>query len=183
MISPGQDAAVEDTRRWLERFVIGLGLCPFAAAPYRLDRITYAVCEETTIEQIYTAFLRTLEALLLADPQEQETALFILNRSLSNFDDYLDALAVLEQAVEEAGLQGVVQLASFHPEYCFEEAGSDDPANYSNRSPYPMIHLIREEGLAAALESYPDPESIPRRNIRCLRELGIAGIRELLERE
>ena len=182
MTSPGQDAAVEDTRRWLERFVIGLGLCPFAAAPYRLDRIAYAVCEATTVEQIYTAFLKTLEALLLAGPQEQETALLIVNRGLSNFDDYLDALAVLEQAVEEADLQGVVQLASFHPEYRFEGTGSDDPANYSNRSPYPMFHLIREEGLAAALDSFPDPESIPRRNIRCLRELGIAGIRELLEK-
>jgi len=181
MSLPDQAQAVADTRRWLERFVIGLGLCPFAAAPYSLDRIVYAVCEETAIEQIYTAFLKTLEALVLADPKEEETALLILNHGLSNFDDYLDALTVLEQAVEEAGLQGVVQLASFHPEYCFEEAGVDDPANYTNRSPFPMFHLIREEGLAAALESYPEPESIPQRNIRCLRELGIAGIRELLD--
>lgn len=181
MTAPEHGAAIAETRRWLERFVIGLGLCPFAAAPYRLNRIAYSVCAETTLEQIYTAFLGTLEALVSADPQEQETALLILDRGLSNFDEYLDALAVLEQAVEEAGLQGVIQLASFHPDYRFEETGDDDPANFTNRSPFPMFHLIREDGLAAALESYPEPESIPRRNIRCLRELGIDGIRDLLD--
>jgi hypothetical protein len=178
-----QARAVDLTRRWLERFVIGLGLCPFAAAPYRLDRIAYPVCDDTSLQNIYDAFLRALEALVLADPQEQETALLILSRGLSDFDDYLDALAVLEQAIEEAGLQGVIQLASFHPDYRFEGAGDDDPANFTNRSPYPMFHLIREDGLAAALESYPEPESIPQRNVRCLRELGIGGIRDLLDRD
>jgi hypothetical protein len=178
-----QARAVDLTRRWLERFVIGLGLCPFAAAPYRLDRIAYPVCDDTSLQNIYDAFLRALEALVLADPQEQETALLILSRGLSDFDDYLDALAVLEQAIEEAGLQGVIQLASFHPDYRFEGAEDDDPANFTNRSPYPMFHLIREDGLAAALESYPEPESIPQRNVRCLRELGIGGIRDLLDRD
>jgi hypothetical protein len=178
-----QARAVDLTRRWLERFVIGLGLCPFAAAPYRLDRIAYPVCDDTSLQNIYDAFLRALEALVLADPQEQETALLILSRGLSDFDDYLDALAVLEQAIEEAGLDGVIQLASFHPDYRFEGAGDDDPANFTNRSPYPMFHLIREDGLAAALESYPAPESIPQRNVRCLRELGIGGIRDLLDRD
>ena len=178
---PGQ--AIAGTRRWLERFVIGLGLCPFAAAPYRLERIAYSVCDEPSLEKIYGVFLQTLEALVVADPLEQETALLILTCGLSDFDDYLDGLATLEQAVADAGLDGVIQLASFHPDYCFEGAPRDDPANFTNRSPFPMFHLIREDGLAAALESYPEPESIPERNIRCLRELGVSGIRDLLDEE
>lgn len=181
MTTPDRVRAVTLTRRWLERFVIGLGLCPFAAAPYRLDRIAYRVCDEHSLEKIYDDFLRTLEALVIADPQEQETALLILTRGLPAFDDYLDGLAVLEQAVEDAGLNGMVQLASFHPDYRFDGAADDDPANFTNRSPFPMFHLIREDGLAAALESYPDPESIPQRNIRRLRALGTAGIRAVLD--
>lgn len=183
MTGGNAEQAVAATRRWLERFVIGLGLCPFAAAPYRLDRIAYSVCEESSLDAIYVSFLQTLEALIAADPQEQETALLILTRGLSRFDDYLDGLATMEQAVEDAGLNGVIQVASFHPDYCFEGELPDDPANFSNRSPFPMFHLIREDALAAALESYPEPEAIPERNIRRLRELGVRGIRELLDKE
>lgn len=179
----GQAQAVALTRRWLERFVIGLGLCPFAATPYRLERIIYSVCDDAALEDIYRSFLAALEALIMADPQEQETALLILTRGLPAFDDYLDGLAVLEQAVEDAGLDGVIQLASFHPDYRFEGVAPDDPANFTNRSPLPMFHLIREQGLAAALESYPDPELIPQRNVQRLRELGVDGIRALLEKD
>ena len=177
------DQAVAVTRHWLERFVIGLNLCPFAAAPFRKDRIAYPVCDEVSLEGIYPVFLRTLETLVLSDPQKQETALLILTRGLSDFDDYLDGLSTLEQAVVDAGLDGVIQLASFHPDYCFDGVSHDDPANYSNRSPFPMFHLIREDGLEAALASYPQPESIPERNIQCLRDLGVSGIRDLLEKD
>ena len=180
MSGVGTAEAVALTRRWLERFVIGLGLCPFAATPYRLERIVYAVSDATRFEDIYPSFLWTLEGLVLADPAEQETALFILTDGLSDFDAYLDALATLEHAVTDVGLDGVIQLASFHPDYRFEGAAPDDPANFSNRSPFPMFHLIREEGLAAALAGYRDPESIPVRNVRRLRELGVSRIRALL---
>lgn len=178
---PAADAVAE-TRQWLERFVIGLGLCPFAAAPYEGDRVSFSVCEDASIDGIYQAFLAALYELFTSDPQEQETALLILTHGLRAFDEYLDALTVLEQVVAEAGAQGMVQVASFHPDYRFDGAAENDPANFSNRSPYPMFHLIREDGLAAALESFPDPDSIPRRNIEKLRELGLDGIRELLER-
>ena len=171
---------VAQTQDWLERFVIGLGLCPFAAAPYRQGRITYSVCDADSMEGIYQAFLQSLETFVQADPVEQETALLIVSRGLTEFNDYLDALSLLEQAVAEACLDGVIQLASFHPDYRFEGVPQGDPANYSNRSPLPMFHLIREEGLAEALASYPDPEGIPRRNIRRLRELGVKGIRSIL---
>lgn len=183
MTPVGQAHAIELTRRWLERFVIGLGLCPFAAAPYRLERIAYIVCEETSADGIYRSFLAALEALIVADPQEQETALLILTGGLPDFNNYLDQLTTLERAVEDAGLDGVIQVASFHPDYRFADTPRDDPANFSNRSPFPMFHLIREDGLAAALESYPEPETIPDRNIRRLRELGVAGIRGLLDEE
>ena len=172
--------AVAVTQHWLERFVIGLNLCPFAAAPFRLDRIAYPVCDEVLLEGIYPAFLRTLETLVLSDSVEQETALLILTRGLSDFQDYLDGLSTLEQAVADAGLDGVIQLASFHPDYCFEGTSADDPANFTNRSPFPMIHLIREENLDAVLASYPRPESIPELNVRRLRDLGVSRIRDLL---
>jgi len=112
-VDPSRAVAV--TRHWLERFVIGLNLCPFAAAPFRLGRIAYPVCDELSLEGIYPVFLRTLETLVLSDPDEQETTLLILTQGLSDFDDYLDGLSTLEQAVVDAGLDGVIQLASFHP--------------------------------------------------------------------
>jgi hypothetical protein len=168
------------TRDWLERLVIGLGLCPFAAEPHRHGRIGYVVCGETADDAVYRAFVETVEALLAASPQQQETTLLILSRALAEFDDYLQMLDVLEHALDEAGLAGVLQLASFHPAYRFEGVPADDPANYSNRSPYPMFHLIRERELAAALDRYPDPEKIPLRNVERLRALGVEGIEALL---
>lgn len=177
-------AAVADplsqTRRWLEHFVIGLGLCPFAAKPFNADRINYRVSDAESLDEIYQAFLGLLYELFTSDPRDQETALLIISRGLRGFDDYLEALAELERTVVEAGAEGMVQIASFHPDYRFDGVAADDPANYTNRSPYPMFHLIREEGLAAALDAYPDPEAIPARNIERLRALGIEGIRALL---
>lgn len=175
------DPAVARTRAWLEAFVIGLGLCPFAAAPFKGERICYRVCESDSLDDVYQAFLNLLFELLTSEPEQTETALLILPHALSSFDDYLDAVATLEDVIVEGGAEGMVQLASFHPHYLFDGAADDDPANYTNRSPYPMFHLIREDGLAAALESYPDPDAIPQRNIERLRALGLDGIREKLE--
>lgn len=174
------DQVRERTRDWLERFVIGLGLCPFAAEPYRHGRIAYAVCEETADDAIYRAFVETVDALLGQSPQQQETALLIVSRGLTDFDDYLQMLDALEYALDEAGLSGVLQLASFHPDYRFAGVAADDPANYSNRSPYPMFHLIREQQLAEALAGFPDPEAVPGRNMARLRALGPGRIHALL---
>ena len=106
---------VAQTQDWIERLVIGLGLCPFAAAPYRQGRITYSVCDADSIEGIYQAFLQSLETFVQADPVEQETALLIVSRGLTEFDDYLDALSLLEQAVAEAGLDGVFHCCGADP--------------------------------------------------------------------
>lgn len=174
-------AVIEETRHWLDRLVIGLGLCPFAAKPFREDRIAYRVSGAAEDDGIYQDFLGTVQALLAAGPERQETALLIVPGALGQFDDYLDMLEVLERSLAEAGLVGAVQLASFHPDYRFEGAPADDPANYSNRSPFPTFHLIREAGLSAALETYPDAEAIPARNVARLRELGVVGIQALLD--
>lgn len=181
MSRPDAETVLCLTRAWLETFVIGLNLCPFAATPYRQDRIAYRVCDGASHEAVYRAFLETLNDLILADPRQLETALLITPQGLDDFEVYLDMLYLLEQALVEVGLDGVIQVASFHPAYRFDDAPMDDPANFSNRSPFPMFHLIREEGLAAALESYPSPESIPQRNVARLRELGIEGIEKLME--
>ena len=174
-------AAVDATRRWLEHFVIALHLCPFAAEPFDAGRIRYEVSAAESIDDIYRDFLALLYELFTSDPRETETALLILTHGLKDFDAYLDAVALLEDVIGEAGAEGMVQIAGFHPDYRFDGAPADDPANYTNRSPYPMFHLIREDGLAAALESVSDPAAIPARNVERLRALGVAGIRELLE--
>ena len=181
MSHPDTATVLRLTRAWLETFVIGLNLCPFAATPYRQGRIAYAVCDGASREAIYRAFLESLNDLILADPRQIETALLIAPQGLDGFEEYLDTLDLLERAVIDVGLDGVIQVASFHPAYRFDDAPMDDLANFTNRSPFPMFHLIREEGLAAALESYPSPESIPQRNIARLRELGVAGIEKLME--
>jgi hypothetical protein len=173
--------SVARSRRWIERVVIGLNLCPFAAAPFRAERIAYVTCDAMSLDEIYIAFLETLHDLVLAEPQRKETALLIVTRGLQDFDAYLEALALMERAVIESGLDGVIQVASFHPAYRFDGAPTDDPANYTNRSPLPMFHLIREDGLTAALGSLPRPDRIPQHNVRRLRELGADGIRKLLD--
>ena len=179
-MTPSEPAlAIARTQRWLDEVVIGLALCPFAAAPARAGRIAYSVCEDTSAAAVYQCFLQTLEGFVMADAAQQETALLVVTEGLAGFSEYLDLLALAEQAVSEAGLSGVIQLASFHPDYCFAGAPADDPANFTNRSPYPMFHLIREDALEAALASYRHPERIPERNVQRLRALGLEGIRAL----
>lgn len=172
------DKVIARVDAWLQGMVIGLNLCPFAAAPFRAGRVRHAVCDATEGEAIYQAFLAELDTFLQLPPEQAETALFIVSRGLGDFDDYLDMLATLEDALLEAGLEGVIQLASFHPDYVFEDSDADDPANYTNRAPYPIFHLLREQQLEDALASYPDPEAIPERNIARLRELGLAELQQ-----
>ncbi len=181
MTAPLTTQAEANTRRWLERIVVGLNLCPFAASPFKRERIAYRVSEGTTLESVYRDVLAAADELLNGDPSEIETTLVIAPNALHTFDEYLDALALIEQALGQAGLDGILQIASFHPDYCFDGVAQDDPANHTNRSPHPTFHLIREAGLAAALESYPDAEGIPERNVELLRKLGIDEIRRLFE--
>lgn len=180
MTTPSVEVAIGQTRHWLERLVIGENLCPFAAAPYRTERILFRVCEADNLDGVYIDFLQLLQDLVGDAGAKWETALLIVSRALPAFDDYLDALAVMERAIVEAGLEGEFQVASFHPHYCFDGVEADDPSNCSNRSPLPLFHLIRERELAAALVNVEHPERIPQRNIEHLRGLGIDGVRRLL---
>jgi hypothetical protein len=180
VVATERQRVIEQVRAWLEELVIGLDLCPFAAAPVRGGRVRYTVCDASGADDIFQAFLAELDAFLQLPASEAETGLFILSRGLQSFDDYLDMLALLEQALADAGLEGIVQLASFHPDYVFAGSEADDPANYSNRAPYPIFHLIREQELEKVLANYPDPGAIPERNIARLRELGLAELQRRL---
>ena len=169
------------TELWVRDLVVGLNLCPFAAMPLQQGRIRFQVCGETQFENIYRALLAEMGQLVGIPAEETETSLFIVPQGLEAFDDYLELLYAVDAVIPEAGLDGVLQLASFHPDYRFEGVEVDDPANYTNRSPYPMFHLIREASLEQALTGYPDPELIPQRNMEKLRELGLVEIRARLK--
>lgn len=172
---------VELTRRWVKEVVIGLNLCPFARQPFESGRIRFALCEAGNMDDAYAALIQEVADFVQLPAEEVETGLFIVPRGLASFSEYLDVLEDAQTALQESGLDEILQLASFHPDYCFEGLDEEDPANYTNRSPFPMFHLIRQDGLAAALASWPDPASIPQRNIALLREMGLKKIHHLLD--
>ena len=171
---------IEATERWLDDVVIGLNLCPFAAKPLSSGRVRFVESRAVDPEAIYRDLLVEVETFLGISPYTAETSLLIISVGLTSFDDYLDLLAAAEVAMSTAGLEGVLQLASFHPDYIFEGADAGDPANYTNRSPYPMFHLLRELGLSAILEEYPGAAAIPQQNIARLRALGLEAMRQRL---
>jgi len=165
---------------WLTSMVVGQGLCPFAAQPVAQGRVRVAVCADARADAIYRCVLTELDRLLQAEPEDLETTLVAVPSGLQDFCLYLDMLAQLEGALQALSLEGTVQIASFHPDYVFEGTTADDVANYTNRSPCALFHLIREDSLSRALENYPDPENIPQRNQQRMRELGILKIRQIL---
>jgi uncharacterized protein len=167
------------TRRWLERAVIGLNLCPFAESVYRADRVRFRVSEQRTAAGLLAELRVELTDLQSADPVHCETTLLIHPWVLADFIEYNDFLDVCEAAIVDLGLEGELQVASFHPGYQFAGTQSEDIENYTNRSPYPMLHLLREASIERAIAAVPDADEIYRRNIRTLRELGHPGWRRL----
>ena len=176
---PGNDEAVAATRIWLERAVIGLNLCPFARPVHLHDRIRYCVSAAQSASALIEDLMTELRALAAADPMQCETTLLIHPYVLTEFLDYNAFLAQAGDAVAELGLEGVLQVASFHPRYQFADAGADDIENYTNRSPYPMLHLLRESSVERAVTTHPDTTDIYRKNIETLRRLGHEGWRRL----
>jgi hypothetical protein len=170
---------VSATRRWLERSVIGLNLCPFAENPYRGDRVRFAVSEQRSAAGLLEDLRSELQALAAADSKDLETTLLIHPWVLADFIEYNDFLEVCDSVVAELNLEGEIQVASFHPQYQFAETRADDIENYTNRSPYPMLHLLREASVERAVAAVGDSEEIYRRNIRTLRALGHAGWQRL----
>lgn len=179
MTSPPPSEVIARTRHWLEAAVIGLNLCPFAKPVYAKEQIRYAVSHAETPEDLLGDLLGELQALTAADSSVVETTLLIHPIVLTDFLEYNDFLGVAEAAVEDLGLSGVLQVASFHPQYQFAGTAPDDIENYTNRSPYPMLHLLREASLERAVESFTDAAEIYERNIATLRRLGLKGWKRL----
>jgi hypothetical protein len=157
---------------WIDRAVVGHGLCPFARAPFEAGRVRVAPTAADTAEAAFEALDAEIDALLAADPRELETTLLVCPRLFADdFEAFLDAVAIAEAAVAERGLEGVLQIASFHPRYRFGDAPPDDPGNWTNRAPVPVLHLLREASVEAAVASHPDPDAIWRRNVARMRAM------------
>ena len=173
------EEVVDATRTWLEKAVIGLNLCPFAKPVHLNNRIRYFVSDARSPARLLQDLMAELRALDTVDAAQCETTLLIHPNVLSDFSDYNAFLEQADDAVSELGFEGVIQVASFHPHYQFENTGPDDIENYTNRSPYPMLHLLRESSVKRAVTTYPDTTAIYRNNIETLRRLGHEGWRRL----
>jgi hypothetical protein len=171
--------AVASTRRWLERAVIGLNLCPFAKAVHVKRQIRYAVTAAATAEELLAELRHELERLEQANPEEVDTTLLIHPRAMTDFIDFHFFLREAEAAIRNLGYEGSLQIASFHPAYEFAGSAPDDIANFTNRSPHPMLHLLREASIDRAVAAFPDAAAIYERNIETLRRLGHEGWRRL----
>ena len=177
--APDEAQVVADTRLWLERAVIGLNLCPFARAEYVRHRIAFRVSEASTTDVLLADLESALQELVQAEPSTIETTLLIHPRVLEDFLDYNEFLGEAEALLAQMGLEGVVQIASFHPRYRF---GGEDPADmshFTNRSPHPMLHLLREASVERAVRSGEDAETILARNLKTVRSLGPEGWKRL----
>jgi hypothetical protein len=161
---------IEATRRWIDSFVVGLNLCPFARRELERNRVRFAVSRATDPAALAAALQRELERLVCDD--SIETTVLIHPAVLTDFVDYNQFLDVCEAMLQRLDLEGELQIASFHPHYQFADTDPDDPENYSNRSPYPMLHLLREASVDRAVATHPDVEGIPQRNIETLQALG-----------
>lgn len=169
---------VRSTERWLEGTVVGLNLCPFARAPLLNATLRFSVTTATTEHQLLQHLSDELS--LLEQVSEIETTLLIHPGVLNEFGAYNQFLTDADNLLENSGYAGTYQLASFHPGYLFAGTSEQDAENYSNRSPYPMLHLLREESVTTAVQSYPDVRDIPRRNIERLNELGSTALARML---
>jgi uncharacterized protein len=172
--------AIAATQHWLETAVIGLNLCPFAKAVYVKQQIRYVVSKARSPEALQQDLVAELGHLQETDPDETDTTLLIHPWVLNHFLDYNDFLNVADASIEAADLAGEIQIASFHPQYQFADAGPDDIENYTNRSPYPMLHLLREASIDRAVEAFPDASKVFEKNMETMRQLGLEGWKLLI---
>ena len=170
---------IADTTRWLARAVIGLNLCPFAKAVHAKGQIRYAVCLTDSSEGLRAELIRELQFLAATDPADTDTTLLIHPNVFADFLDYNDFLDVADATLTELKLDGVIQIASFHPQYQFADTKPDDITNFTNRSPYPTLHLLREASVTRAVAAFPDARDIFEKNIATMTALGRAGWEKL----
>ena len=173
--APSEASVLAETRAWVDRAVIGLNLCPFAKAPQVKGQVRYVLSAATDPAALLSDLINELEKLAEANPERIETTLLIHPQVLGDFAEYNDFVAVAEDTVAELDLEGILQVASFHPDYQFEGTTPDDIENATNRSPYPTLHLIREASIDRAVAAFPEAEAIFEVNIETMRKLGPAG--------
>jgi len=169
---------VSQTQKWLNTVIIEHSICPFAKREFVNNTIHYEIIKSDKIEQQLEQLIMNCEN--LDNDESIETSLLIFPDSLSNFDDYLDFVEIADALMHKQNYEGIYQLASFHPQYLFADSDENDASNYTNRSPYPMLHILREASLEKVLETYPNPENIPERNIELTRNLGLTAMQKLL---
>jgi hypothetical protein len=163
------------TRLWVDKAVIGLNLCPFAKAVQVKNQVRYMVSIATDTDALLADLKAELTLLAAADAAQIDTTLLIHPQVLTDFLSYNDFLGVADAAIDELGLAGQIQIASFHPDYQFADSGPDDIENYTNRSPYPILHLLRESSIDRAVEAFPEASDIYEKNMETLRGLGQVG--------
>ena len=172
---PSTAFAIAETRAWVQRAVIGLNLCPFAKAVEAKGQVRYVVSDAIDEDALLAALCAEMHLLASAEPAEVDTTLLIHPQVLNDFLDYNEFLEAADAAVEELGYAGVLQVASFHPDYQFDGTAPDDVSNATNRSPYPTLHLLREDSVDRAVMAFPEAESIFEDNMRTLDQLGADG--------
>ena len=174
--------AIAETRAWVDRAVIGLNLCPFAKAPQVKGQVRYALSVATDPAALLADLVAELESLAEAPAERIETTLLVHPGVMTDFAEYNDFLDVVDATVHELDLEGIVQVASFHPQYQFDGCAPDDVANATNRSPYPTLHLLREDSIDRAVEAFPQAEAIYETNIATMQRLGADGWADLQRR-
>jgi hypothetical protein len=177
---PDDMPVVQATRQWLEKAVIGLNLCPFAKAVHVKQQVRYVVSQATSAKSLARELARELQALASAEPARTDTTLLVHPYVLEDFLDYNDFLEEADEVLVELGLDGEIQIASFHPAYQFEGTELDDITNFTNRAPYPTLHLIRESSIEQATQAFPDAADIYDTNMATMRRLGLDGWRRLM---
>ena len=180
--TPSDAQVEEDIRRWLERAVIGLNLCPFAKAVYAKEQVRIVISDASTASALLEQLGEELVLLRDTPATQTDTTLLVHPQVLGDFLDYNDFLDTADALVEALQLEGVLQVASFHPDYQFAGTAPDDAENLTNRAPYPCLHLLREDSVARAVAAYPEPDSIIERNIKTMQALGAEGFAALLNK-
>ena len=175
MTTPDSATVTDHTRQWLEKAVIGLNLCPFAKAPHVKNLVRISVSQARHLDGFLEDLDRELQLLGDTPADELETTLLVHPTLFPDFDTFNQMLDIADAAVVDNGLEGIVQIAPFHPDFQFEGTDSDDIGNYTNRSPYPTLHLIREDSIAKAAQAFPDASAIFERNIALLEKMGHEG--------
>lgn len=175
------EQVITDTKNWVSNVVVGCNFCPFAAKEVKKGSIQYTVLEAATLKTTLEAVVRAM--LQLDSDDSIETTLLILPGSFLLFNDYLNMLDKAETLLDKENYSGIYQMASFHPEYLFAGSNNEDPSNYTNRSPYPMLHFLRESSITRAVDSYPGIDEVPQRNIAYAKNKGLLYMQQLMTRK